>query len=240
MKSHDAIFCTVCDLCGVANRWPGAPKRHPQNYDLSREAFLRVNTRLGFMHGSTNRWERPGQIEGQVEDARKKLKTAIEAVEKLDSFAKVLARKEARKERDSEFERRLVEVAQSGASADEKKVAFSKIFEEFPPRPPEQYVDNAAVAQMEALSKALVRPIEAAIPHVQEGRGRPRNRRAYAVAEHAYLIFEELTGQKPTFWNASETTPFGRLVEYLFKAYGIKSTLRKPIEAAMHKYAADG
>lgn len=237
---HDHIFAQICEHCGVAYRRPDEATRDPQNFDLSREVYQKLNWRIGTMHAKAHCWERPGHIENQLEDARKKLTAAIEAVESLDNYAKVLARNEALKERDEDFKRQIVEIGASGLSQDKQIEQMNSVIEAFPPIPPEEYIDHAAIAQLKKLRDALVRPIEAAIPSVQEGPGRPRNRRAYAVAEYAYQIFEELTGQKPTFWNGKETTPFGRMVEFLFEAYGIKSTIRKPIEAAMHKFNENG
>lgn len=233
---HDQIFAQICEYCGVSYRCPDDPRRDPQNFDLPREVYQKLCWRIAEMHGAARVWERPGQIENQLEDARKNLTAAIEAVKNLDNFAKVLARNEALKERDQEFERQIVEIGASGLPQNEQIEQINNVIEAFPPIPPEEYIDHAAIAHLEKLRDALVRPIEAAIPSVQEGRGRPRNTRAYAVAEYAYLIFEELTGQKPTFWNGKETTAFGRMVEFLFEVYGIKSTVRKPIEAAMHKF----
>lgn len=237
--THHGIFALICEHCGVAYLGPDETRRDPQNFDLSPEVYQKLNRRIAMMHGSARVWEKPGQVESQLEDARKKLAAAIEAVEKLDNYAKAQARREALKERDTEFEKQLVAISESGAPRDEQIERMNRVIEAFPPVPLEKWIDYAAIAQIKALSTALVRPIEAAIPMVQEGRGRPRNLRAYAVAEHAYVIFEELTGQKPTFWNAKETTPFGRMVERLFEAYGIKGTIRKPIEAAMHKFKGD-
>lgn len=239
-ERHRQIFCMICDECGIDYIGPDASPRHPQNYNLSRDAYQRLNRRLAALHGAAYVWEKPGQVESQLEDARKKLAAAIEAVEKLDNRARVLARREALKERDAEFHRQLAAIAESGASADEQAERTNQVIEAFPPVPREEWIDYAAIAQIKALSTALVRPIKRAIPMVQEGRGRPRNLRAYAVAEHAYVIFEEMTGQKPTFWNAKETTPFGRMVQNLFTAYGIKSSVRKPVEAAMHKFSSEG
>lgn len=239
-EGHRQIFCMICDECGIEYLGPEETARHPQNYNLSRDAYQRFIQRLAALHGAARVWEKPGHVESQLEDARKKLAAAIEAVEKLDNHAKVQARREALKERDAEFERQLVAISESGAPRDQQIERMNQVIEAFPPVPREEWIDYAAIAQIKALSTALVRPIEAAIPMVQEGRGRPRNLRAYAVAEHAYVIFEELTGQKPTFWNAKETTPFGRMVQNLFTAYGIKSSVRKPIEAAMHKFSSEG
>jgi len=224
---HQEILATVLKICGVAAS------------DLSAERLRAVTLRLSQAHGAAMAWERPGQIEQDIEAARNKLKAAIRAVEKLDGYAKALARTEALKERDAERDRRMAEIGQGDAPQDDKIIAMTKVVEAFPSIPAQEWVDLAAVAKMKELFNALVRPIEAAIPHVQDGRGRKRNRRAYAVAEHAYLLFLDLTGDRPTFWNGDATTPYGRLVEYLFAAYGIKSTLRKPIEAAMHKFSAN-
>lgn len=237
--THHQIFALICEHCSVAYRGPDETERYAQNFDLCPEVYQRLNLRLAAMHCAAGVWERPGQIESELEDARKKLMAAIEAVENLDNDAKALARSEALKERDAEFERQIAAVFADGGSQSEQLEKMNSVIQAFPPIPTSEYVDYAAIAQIKTLSAALVRPIEAAIPLVQEGAGRPRNIRAYAVAEHAYLIFEELTGQKPTFWNAKETTPFGRMVEQLFAAYGVKSTVRKPIEAAMHKFGAN-
>lgn len=234
------VFCSVCEICGIGFRLGIEEPREPQNYDLTREQYQRVNLRLVGIMNASRIWERPKEIENQLEDARQKLRAAIEAVESLDNYAKFLARTEAAKERDAEFQKEFVRAVESAKTPEGRNANPAKLKERFPDPTPAEYVDHATVAQIKALSEALVRPIEAAIPLVQEGRGRPKNLRAYAVAEHAYLLFEELTGEKPTFWNARETTPFGRLVEYLFDAYGIKSTVRKPIEAAMHKFGVDG
>ncbi|WP_101067709.1 hypothetical protein [Roseovarius salinarum] len=238
-KTHYQIFCMICDECGIEYRGPDTPERLPRNYNLTREAYQRLNGWIAKMHGAASVWERPGEIETQLEDARKKLAAAIEAIEKLDNYARVQARREALKERDAEFERQLAAIAESGAPRDEQLERMNRVIEAFQTVPREEWIDYAAIAQIKALSAALTRPIEQAIPMVQEGRGRPRNLRAYAVAEHAYVIFEELTGQKPTFWNAKETTPFGRIVQQLFNVYGIKSNVRKPIEAAMHKFSSE-
>lgn len=203
--THDQIFHIFCKHCGVAYIGPDAGKDHIQNYDLPRETFQKLTSRLAHMHGAAHVWMRPGSVESEAEKLRTKLASTIEAIEGLDHYAMALARREADRDR----------------------------LDQIVPR--EEWVDHAAITAINALRDALVFPIERAIPNAPTGAGRPPNRRAYGVVECAYLTFEELTGKKPTFWNGGETD-FSRLVEELFQVYGIKSTLRKPIEAAMHKF----
>lgn len=203
--NHRAIFCTVCDHCGVPYLWPGQEPRHSSNYDLTPEAYQRLNLQLAQMHVAARVWTRPGNVEAEIEVARKKLTAAIDAVRAIDGYAMSVARRAADPDR-------LYQIV-----------------------PREEWVDYAAIAAMEQLRDALIHPVERAIPHAPTGPGRPPNRRAYAVADCAYRIFADLTGTKPTFWNGGETA-FSRLVTDLFSAYGITSSLRKPIEAAMHKY----
>lgn len=203
--THDEIFHIVCKHCGVPYIGPDAGKEHIQNYDLPRETFQNLTLRIAHMHGAAHVWMRPGNAENEAEKLRAKLASTIEAIEGLDRYAMALARREADRDR----------------------------LDQIVPR--EEWVDYAAIAAISALRAALVFPIERAISNAPTGAGRPPNRQAYGVAESAYLIFEEVTGKKPTFWNGGDTD-FSRLVEQLFKAYGIKSTLRKPIEAAMHKF----
>lgn len=221
--SHDEIYSEALRHCGVVDA------------DLSSETRLSAITRIAQMYGAARIWERPGDIEDQLENARSKLSEAISAVESLDGFAKALARREATVEQDRQFESTLAAIADGPGSKEEKQRQLSEAVLANPPLESSQYVDNAAIEKMKALRKALERPITQAIPIAHTGPGRPKNLRAYLVAEHAYLLFEVLTQSRPTFWNGGET-PFSRLVDFLFQAYGINSTIRKPIEAAMHKF----
>lgn len=233
--THDQIFHIVCKHCGVAYIGSDAGKEHIRNYDLSRETFQNLTLRLAHMHGVAHVWMRPGSVESEAERLRTKLASTIEAIKGIDRYAMVLARNVADRARKEEFDEAVLRLERDNLSQEEHRVALEKLCAEYKPQPIEKWVDQAAISALNALRDALVLPIERAIPNAPTGAGRPPNRRAYGVAESAYLIFEEVTGRKPTFWNGGETD-FSRLVEELFQVYGIKSTLRKPIEAAMHKF----
>lgn len=233
--THDEIFHIVCEHCGVAYIGPDAEKEHIQNYDLPRETFQNLTLRLAHMHGAAHVWMRPGNVESEAEKLRAKLASTIEAIEGLDRYAMALARNEADRSREKELEKAILQLDREKLPKEEHRAALEKLCGNYEPQPIDEWVDHAAIAAINALRDALVFPIERAIPNAPTGAGRPPNRRAYGVAEAAYLIFEEVTGKKPTFWNGGETD-YSRLVSALFEAYGIKSTLRKPIEAAMHKF----
>lgn len=202
---------------------------------VDRETKQRVNLLVGGMHGAARMWEKPDQVEDQLENARAKLRDAIKAVEALDKFALVLARKDADRERDDQFLRSIEEIEAREISDAEKRELFERISADFKPQAVSDYVDKKAVASMAALFQSLERPTEQAIANAPQGRGRRKNRRAYAVAEYSLLIYREITGQDPGFWERGDT-PFSRLVGGLFEIYGINADLKKPILAAMHKF----
>ncbi|WP_147438863.1 hypothetical protein [Roseovarius spongiae] len=237
--TQDQIFSLICEHCDVAYLGDDQTKRDPQNFDLSPEDYRKLSSQIARMHGAAHVWTRPSKIESEIEDARKKISSAIAAIKGLDGHAKSLARIEADRGREERLLAQLEESARLGGTKGEQSVRAKEICAAYQPQPIAEWVDHAAIAAMEKLRDALIYPVEQAIPNAPTGPGRPPNRRAYLVAEHAYLIFKDLTGRKPTFWNAKETTPFGRMVELLFRVYGIKSTVRKPIEAAMHKFSPD-
>jgi hypothetical protein len=220
---HGEVMKCVFTHCGI------------DLHTVEPETFQSVNLAVAQMHGAAHVWQKPSEIERELEDARTKLNEAIKAVQDLDNYAKALARKQAERKADEAFEMRILAVGQSDVSEDEKEQRLNEIVRDWQPTPQELWVDNFAIAAMSRLRDALKHPIEQAIPNVRLGAGRPPNRQAYAVAECAYRLFSELTGTKPTYWNGGET-PFSRLVTGLYSAYGIESSLRKPIEAAMHKY----
>jgi hypothetical protein len=235
-SQHDEIFALICDCCDVKYLGRDPEKRHPQNYQLSRDSYQRLNGQIAEMHGAAYCWTKPSKIEAEVEDARRKLSDAIAAIKAIDGYAKALARQEASRDRDAAFHAQIIEVGQREISNDEKITLMNEICAAHQPQPVAEWVDYSVIAAMEKLRNALAYPVKLAIPNASTGRGRPANRRAYRVADCAYRIFSDLTGEKPTFWNGGETA-FSRLVTGLFAIYGIHSTLRKPIEAAMHKYS---
>ncbi|MDA0261198.1 MAG: hypothetical protein O3A21_03240 [Proteobacteria bacterium] len=202
---------------------------------IERQTLHGVNLMVGHMHGAAWRWQKPREIESQLENARTKLKEAMEAVQGLENYAKSMARLEADRGREEKFLKRIAEVARANLPNEEALERMKAICKEWQPQPRDAWVDIAALDAMKKLRAALTYPIEKAIANAPVGPGRQRNTRAYAVCEIAYQIFVDITGEKPTFWNGGET-PFSRMLSNLYRLYGIRSTLRKPFEAAMHKF----
>lgn len=221
--THDQVRDCVLNHCGKSLS------------DLTPKKFQDLTMKLGRMHSAASVWQKPGEIENQLEAVRAKLVDAMNAVSGMDNYAKVLARSEADRERDTNFQKRILELQNFEMSDDERYQQVVKICASWKPQPIAEWVDNAALDAMEKLRKSLARPIEQAIPNAPTGPGRPPNRRAYLVAEYAYILYTDLTEQEPGFWEGAET-PFSRLVSELYKIYGIRAGLKKPILATMHKY----
>lgn len=221
--SHETITKMILSHCSV------------DISDLEPKEYQNLMLKIGKMHGAAYVWQKPSQVEVQLEEAREKLADAMESVRSLDNYAKSLARREADRKRGTDFQERILELEKIDLSQGDKRQRFKEICADQKPQPKEEWVDLAALAAMEKLRNSLVRPIEVAIPNAQTGPGRPPNRRAYLVAEHAYVIYFELTGKKPGFYEGSKT-PFSKLVEALYQSYGINAGLKKPISAAMHKF----
>lgn len=207
--------------------------RNPET--IERETYSRLSIMMAKMSSAARAWQKPSEIENQLENARKKIREAERAIAELDNYAKSLARLEADRNIDNDFQATIIEIDQSNLPDDVKTDRINQACSEWLSQDRPEWVDHAALGAMERLHHALSYPIEKAIPNTSTGSGRPPNRRAYLVAEYSYLIFQDLTGSTPTYWNGGET-PFSRMVTGLYRIYGIRATLRKPIEAAMHKY----
>lgn len=221
--SHSDVWNCVLKCCSI-----------PRD-EITLEKFQNVTALIGAMHGAGSVWSKPNEVETQLEAVRSKLFDAMEAIRGMDNYAKSLARREADKGSFSDLGRLVLELSNSEMDEEQRKIKMEKLSETWKPQPKEQWVDYAALEAMEKLRASLVNPIEKLIQISPTGAGRPPNRRAYAVAEYAYLIFVELTEQKPGFWEGGKT-PFSSLVEELYQIYGIRAGLKKPILAAMHKY----
>lgn len=203
--------------------------------DLEPKQFQDLIITTARMHGAAHVWQKPREIKDHLEDVRAKISDAMQAIKGLDNYAKSLARIDADRESEENFQELILKVDRMGLSDDERRQQIEKICEGWKPQPIEEWVDYLALEAMEKLRKSLVLPIEKAIPNEQNGPGRPLNRRAYLVAECAYILYLDLTGEEPGFWEGGET-PFSRLVSALYSMYGIRAGLKKPILAAMHKY----
>ncbi|CAM5419941.1 hypothetical protein FALB51S_02491 [Frigidibacter albus] len=180
-------------------------------------------------------WEKPSKIEAEIDGVIRDIRKLRQRILNLDSYAKALARSHAiAPEREVQY-RTLAESAADAAIIAE---AVAKL-DEIDKRPKETWVDFAAVAHLDALANALVKPAQTAIELAPPGAGRRPNRQAYRVAAAAARAFRDLTGTDPTFWNGGET-PFSRMVAEIYRCAGIEADLRKPIEAAMHELKGDG
>ena len=221
--THDQVMNCVLNHCGKSLS------------DLAPEQFRDLTMKLADMHGAASVWQKPGEIEKQLEAVRTKLFEAMTAVSGMDNYAKYLARNDADQKRNTDFLNRILEIQNLEVSDDERRQRIEEICTNWKPQPQAEWVDNAALDAMDKLRKSLIRPIEQAIPNTLNGPGRPPNRRAYLVAEYAYIFYMDLAEQEPGFWEGAET-PFSRLVSELYKIYGIHAGLKKPILAAMHKY----
>ena len=180
-------------------------------------------------------WDKPSEIEASVEMARRKLQGAIKAVESLDNYAKVLTRREATREADEDRRNNFVKLLETANGEADKRELTAAFLESDQPLSQEQWIDLATVRHMKELERSLRRPIEVAIEVSPSGPGRPRDRTAYALSDIACSLFVHFTGSQPTFWNGGKT-PFSRFVAELFVVSGLTSSIRKPIEAAIHKY----
>lgn len=180
-------------------------------------------------------WQNPSKIESEVGAILGDIRKLRRRIVALDGYTKSLARQHA--ERDEEKD--ILEEIIAAADDPVKMAEAEKRFDEFSRRPKESWVDIAALAHLDALEKALVRPVEVAIEASPPGAGRRPNRRAYRVAFAAARAFRNLTDSPPTFWNGG-ATPFSRMVADIYSCAGIKADLRKPIEAAMRKLESDG
>jgi hypothetical protein len=221
--THDQVRDCVLNHCGKSLS------------GLTPKQFQDLTMKLAQMHGAAYVWQKPGRIENQLETVRTKLIEAMNAVSGMDSYAKALARNEADRKRDTVFQNQILELQDLEMSDNDRRQRVEEICTSWKPQPQAEWVDNAALEAMDKLRKSLVRPIEQAIPNTPIGPGRPPNRRAYLVAEYAYIFYADLTEQEPGFWEGAET-PFSRLVSELYDIYGIRAGLKKPILAAMHKY----
>lgn len=187
-------------------------------------------------------WERPQEIEKELEGVLSDIRALRKRIIKLDGYSLSMAR---RRQDPLQEEIAKIDVAEVLRQLKSDLEAQGR-GEQTPPRlwhqigdapPIENWVDKAALRHLDELEKCLIAPIEAAIASAPSGRGRPKNRRAYRIAEFAVGMFVRLTGEKPTYWNGTETK-FSRLVEELFQIGGVKADIRKPIEAAMSKLEA--
>lgn len=178
-------------------------------------------------------WQKPGDIEDQLETVRAKLSDAIDSVRKMDPRAKVYARNYADRDRETKFIKEVQENNDADLSVGEWRHRRDEIVARWKPQPQFEWVDYAALSAMEKLRDSLVKPLEYATSSPPAGPGRPVNRQAYKVAEHAYLIYVYLTEEEPGFWEGG-ATPFSRMVKELYEFYGINASLKKPILAAMH------
>ncbi|WP_456388380.1 hypothetical protein [Profundibacter sp.] len=221
--THDQVIDCILEHCG----------KSPS--DLEPKQFQDLTITIAQMHGAAHVWQKPREIENQLEDVRTKLSDAMQAIKGLDNYAKALARRGADRESEKNFQELILKLDRMELSDDERRQQVEKICKDWNPQPKEEWVDYLALAAIQKLRNSLVLPIEKAIQNAPTGPGRPPNRRAYLVAEYAYILYLELTGEEPGFWEGAET-PFSRLVSALYSTYGIRAGLKKPILAAMHKY----
>jgi hypothetical protein len=220
---HDQVRDCVLNHCGKSLG------------ELAPSQFQDLTMMLANMHGAASVWQKPSAIEDQLEAVRAKLLDAMTAVKSMDNYAKALARKEADRDRDTNFQKQILALQDLEMSEDERRQQIGSICANWNPQPQAEWVDNAALSAMDKLRESLVWPIEKAIPNTRTGPGRPANRRAYLVAEFAYVLYVDLAEQEPGFWDRGET-PFSRLVSELYKIYGIRAGIKKPILSAMHKF----
>jgi hypothetical protein len=175
-------------------------------------------------------WENPGKVEAEIDGILRDIRKLRSSIAGLDGYSKSLARIHAEKDQRQKIDAKII----ASAGDPERHAEAIRQFLEFSATPKEQWVDIAALANLEALEQALIRPAEVAIAASPPGAGRRPNRRAYRVAFAAAHVFRDLTGADPTFWNGGET-PFSRMVRSIYSCAGIKADLRKPIEAAMRE-----
>lgn len=168
----------------------------------------------------------PQRIEREVDLILKDVRSLRKRIASLDASARSYARRAA--DRD-----KMLELMTAIADAPDDEEALRN-FNEFSQRPAEEWVDFAALQHLDHLQDAMEKLGARAVELAPAGAGRRRNQHAYDVAYQAALIFVELTGKQPTFFNGG-STPFSRMLERIFAELGIKATIRKPIEAAMHK-----
>lgn len=221
--THDQVLECVLNHCGKSLN------------DLAPSQFQDLTWKLANMHGAASVWQKPSEIENQLEAVRAKLLDAMTAIKGMDNYAKALARKEADRDRDSNFQNQILALQDLEMSDDVRRQRVNSICAGWKPQPQAEWVDNAALSAMEKLRESLVCPIKKAIPNTPTGPGRPANRRAYLVAEFAYVLYLDLAEQEPGFWEGGET-PFSRLVSELYRIYGIRAGIKKPILSAMHKF----
>jgi hypothetical protein len=178
-------------------------------------------------------WESPTKIEKEIDGIIRDIRKLRKRISALDGYAASLARRHAQRHEEQAINDAIVASAQDP----EKLEEALKQFDEFSTRPKELWVDFAALAHLDALEQALIKPAEVAIAASPPGAGRRPNRRAYRVALATARAFRDLTGENPTFWNGGET-PFSRMLAEIYRSAGIKADLRKPIEAAMHELSS--
>lgn len=217
MKPHDQVFEAI-------KRATGKDVREIRDMD---ESWFFINGAVTVVLHPT--WSKPGDVEAELEGVLQDLRSLRRRIENLDRHALVLARQAQTADRDKALEAQLVEKAGDFA-------AINQLLHdhEGASLDPRNYVDQAALRHIQQLEQCLVAPIERAIAAAPTGRGRPKNRRAYDIADFAAQAYFKLTQKPPTFWNGG-ATPFSRLVDDLFALGGVTADPRKPIEAAMSK-----
>lgn len=196
----------------------------------TRKKVRKEGLRVALESVDSRPWDKPGAIESEIDGIIADIRSLRRRIQALDNYALALARMEADR---PEREAALQAMADAGNDPDRREAAHQRLID-LPNKPKEDWVDFIAIRHLDELEAALVFPATEAITRAdRSGRTKKRNLAAYDLALAAAHAYQNLTGKTPGNWTGGNT-PFMRMVEQLFEVAGIRASVRKPIEAAIH------
>lgn len=166
-------------------------------------------------------WEKPKEVEDDLEELRRDLRSVRERIISMDSFAKWLARCDAA----GKFA--LEELMDEAAAADHHEEVRQLAAKWAEPIPQAELVDVAAINAIRRLEASLPVAIEKAVSEVNKSPTRPANWPARLVALKAARAYKELVSFPGRSRKNPLSTPLGRMVRELFVLLEIRSTTGK-------------